>query len=165
MLFELFKAIDGLQEVELGKAAIGTTKRGIGPCYAAKATRSGVRIGDIFDKNYMDSRLRNMADGARKRYGDLLQYDLEEELKQFDRFREDLKPFVCDQLNLIQDSTTLMCEGAQSLALDLGIYLSIDVLMGVAQVANVYLDHGTFPMVTSSNCGIGGIVRFLRFFG
>lgn len=120
VLFELFKAIDGLQEVELGKAAIGTTKRGIGPCYAAKATRSGVRIGDIFDKEYMESRLNNMADGARKRYGDLLSYDIEAELKQFDKYREDLKPFVCDQLNLIQDSATIMCEGAQSLALDLG---------------------------------------------
>ena len=120
VLFELYKALDGLQEIELGGAAIGTTKRGIGPCYAAKAARNGVRIGDVFDKDYMEARLKDLADGARKRYGDLLKYDLEAELKQFDKFREELRPFVCDQLDLITSSGTILCEGAQSLALDLG---------------------------------------------
>ena len=135
-LFELFKAIDGLQEVELGNAAIGTTKRGIGPCYAAKATREGVRIGDIFDKEYMDSRLRNMADGARKRYGNLLKYDLEAEILQFDEYREKLKPFVCDQLSLIQDSGSIMCEGAQSLALDLGEYFAHNLIQQLRHSAD-----------------------------
>ena len=137
MLFELFKAVDGLQEVELGKSAIGTTKRGIGPCYAAKAARSGVRVGDVFDKDYMETRVKRMADDAAKRFGDLLKYDLNAELKQFDKYREELRPYVCDQLDVIQASKNILCEGAQSLALD--------------------IDHGTFPMVTSSNCGIGGI--------
>ena len=49
MLFDLHKEVDGLREAELSGNKIGTTKRGIGPAYASKATRNGVRVGDVRD--------------------------------------------------------------------------------------------------------------------
>lgn len=78
--FDLHAAVDGLEEVELGTLAIGTTRRGIGPSYATKAARSGVRLAEAFDEELFERKLRRLADGYKKRYGDLLKYDVEEEI-------------------------------------------------------------------------------------
>ena len=89
IVFDLHQLVDGLEEVELGKTFIGTTKKGIGPTYSTKATRSGTRFADLYDKNgnyihaNLESKLRRLADGFKKRYGDLLQYDVEAELSKF----------------------------------------------------------------------------------
>jgi len=127
--------------VELGKGAVGTTKKGIGPCYQNKAARSGLRIGEIFDKEHMDNKLRTMARSYKKRYGDLLQYDVEAEIKRYDDFRPRLAQYVVDQVPLIEGAekagTPMLVEGANALMLD--------------------IDWGTYPMVTSSNTGIGGV--------
>lgn len=56
----------------------------IGPSYSTKAARSGVRICEVFDKEHFDSRLRELARGYKKRYGDILKYDVEEEISRFD---------------------------------------------------------------------------------
>ncbi|KAI6952764.1 Adenylosuccinate, partial [Hortaea werneckii] len=77
---------------------------GIAPTYSTKATRSGVRVADIFNKQYFDEKVRHLADGFKKRYGDLLSYDVEDELKRFDDYRERLKPFVVDQVPLIESA-------------------------------------------------------------
>ncbi|KAF2153332.1 Adenylosuccinate synthetase [Myriangium duriaei CBS 260.36] len=141
VLFELHQLVDGLEEVELGDAKVGTTKKGIGPCYQNKHGRSGVRIGEIFDKEGMDSRLRTMAQSYKKRYGDLLQYDVEAEIKRFDEWRPKLAEYVVDQVPLIAGAEAsgqeMLVEGANALMLD--------------------IDWGTYPMVTSSNTGIGGV--------
>lgn len=106
VVFNLHLLIDGLQEGELTQAveqeisggdgefdvnkkstggAIGTTKKGIGPAYSAKHARSGVRIHQIFNKVELDKRLRVLANGARKRYGDAIaSYDVDEEIARFD---------------------------------------------------------------------------------
>lgn len=89
VVFDLHQLVDGLQEVELGTASIGTTNKGIGPTYSTKATRSGVRITDLFDKdqrfrlNVLEEKLGRLAHDFQRRYGDLLKYDIEEELSKF----------------------------------------------------------------------------------
>ncbi len=83
VVFDLHQLVDGLREVELGAANIGTTKKGIGPTYSTKAARSGVRIADIFDEEAFEKQLRALAEGYRKRFGDLLKYDVEDELRRF----------------------------------------------------------------------------------
>lgn len=78
--FDLHAAVDGLEEVELGALATGTTERGIGPSYSTKAARSGVRLAEAFDEELFERKLRRLADGYKKRYGDLLKYDVEDEI-------------------------------------------------------------------------------------
>ncbi|TKA77215.1 Adenylosuccinate synthetase [Friedmanniomyces simplex] len=143
---DLHTKVDGLEEVELGKGNIGTTGKGIGPTYSTKATRSGIHVADIFNKKLFDTRLLNMASGFKKRYGDLLQYDAEEEIARFDEYRERLKPFVVDQVPLIESAVKgnvrMLVEGANALMLD--------------------IDNGTYPYVTSSNTGLGGVFTGLH---
>ena len=83
VVLDLHQLVDGLEEAELGKDSIGTTKKGIGPCYGTKALRSGIRVGDVFDEMLFESKLRNLAKGFQKRYGELLKYDIEEEINRF----------------------------------------------------------------------------------
>ncbi|KUJ22178.1 Adenylosuccinate synthetase [Mollisia scopiformis] len=140
IVFDLHQLVDGLEEVELGTKNIGTTRKGIGPTYSTKASRSGIRICEIFNKTLFDVRLRELARGYKQRYGDLLEYDVEKEISQFDQFRAKLAPFVVDQVPLMQSAqesdAPILIEGANALMLD--------------------IDYGTYPYVTSSNTGIGG---------
>ncbi|CZT21730.1 probable Adenylosuccinate synthetase [Ramularia collo-cygni] len=143
---DLHTRVDGLEEVELGKANIGTTGKGIGPTYSTKATRTGIRMADIFNKEIFDAKLRHLEDGFRKRYGDLLRYDADEEISRFDGYREQLKPYVVDQVPLVASAVRggvkILIEGSQALMLD--------------------LDNGTYPFVTSSNTGAGGVFTGLH---
>ncbi|CAG8973891.1 hypothetical protein HYALB_00003669 [Hymenoscyphus albidus] len=133
--------VDGLEEVELGGNSIGTTKRGIGPTYSTKAARSGIRVGDIFHKELFDRKIREIARAYKLRYGDLLDYDVEKEIAKFDKYRTELAPHVVDAVPLIASAeaseSRLLVEGANALMLD--------------------LDFGSYPYVTSSNTGLGGI--------
>ncbi|KAK3717738.1 Adenylosuccinate synthase [Vermiconidia calcicola] len=143
---DLHTKVDGLEEVELGKANIGTTKKGIGPTYSCKATRSGIHVSEVFNKELFDTKLRQLAQSYKKRYGELLQYDPEEEITAFNTFRERLKPFVVDQVPLIESvvkgKVRILVEGSQALMLD--------------------IDAGTYPYVTSSNTGLGGVMTGLH---
>lgn len=124
VVFDLHQLVDGLEEQELGKGAVGTTKKGIGPGYSTKAARSGVRISEIFGKETLDRKLRTLAAGYQKRYGSLLKaqdYDVEREIARFDDYREKLRPFVIDAIPLISSlppNTNLLVEGANALMLD-----------------------------------------------
>ena len=85
IVLDLHTLVDGLEEQELGGKSIGTTKRGIGPSYSTKATRSGVRIGDVFDKERFDGKIRELSRGFKLRFGTLLDaYDPEAEIAKFD---------------------------------------------------------------------------------
>ena len=143
VVFDLHQLVDGLEEQELGKGAVGTTKKGIGPSYSTKSARSGVRISEIFDKETLDNKLRTLAHSFQKRYGALLQgYNVEEEILRMDKYRSDLQEFVIDAIPLIESAqssndTKILVEGANALMLD--------------------VDYGTYPYVTSSNTGIGGV--------
>ncbi len=139
--FDLHAAVDGLEEVELADRKLGTTGRGIGPAYSTKAARSGVRIHEIFDEEVLERKLRLLADGFKKRFGNLLKYDVEEEVRRFRTYRKELAPYVVDAVQFMssaqQAGSTILVEGANALMLD--------------------LDWGSYPYVTSSNTGLGGI--------
>ena len=141
VVFDLHQRIDGLEEAALGKAKVGTTGKGIGPCYSTKMARICIRICEMAQDNIkLDQRLRALATGLMARYSDLLQYDVEEEIKRCDQFREQLKPMVVDAVTLVgkaqQDRERILIEGANALMLD--------------------IDYGTYPYVTSSSTGLGG---------
>jgi len=141
VVLDLHQLVDGLEEVELGSKNIGTTRKGIGPTYSTKTARSGIRISDVFDKEAFDNKVRHLAAGFQKRYGELLKYDPEEEISRYDGYRTQLANFVCDVVPLINDAQSqnvpMLIEGANALLLD--------------------IDYGTYPFVTSSNTGLGGV--------
>ncbi|KAM0435142.1 hypothetical protein ACHAPT_003232 [Fusarium lateritium] len=143
--FDLHAAVDGLEEVELGERKVGTTGKGIGPSYSTKAARSGVRLAEVFDEELFESKLRRLAAGYAKRYGDLLKYDVEEEIARFKEYRPKLAKHAVDAVAFMQSAqesnTKILIEGANALMLD--------------------LDWGTFPYVTSSSTCLGGCIAGL----
>jgi adenylosuccinate synthase len=130
--------LDHVQEARLGKGKIGTTGRGIGPCYADKAARQGVRIQDIIDP--VDFRERVMTTMEAKAEVMAKAYDqdvsqLKEECERYIEAAESLRPYIDDTSlliwNALRQNKSVLLEGAQGTLLD--------------------LDHGTYPYVTSSN--------------
>jgi adenylosuccinate synthase len=83
LVFDLHQLVDGLEEVELGAKNIGTTRKGIGPTYSTKASRSGIRVYELFNWPGFEKKLRLLAHGYKRRFGDLLVYDVEEELAKY----------------------------------------------------------------------------------
>ncbi|KAL2024643.1 hypothetical protein VTK56DRAFT_6844 [Thermocarpiscus australiensis] len=142
---ELHARVDGLEEKELGNNKIGTTGRGIGPSYSNKAARNGIRIHEIFDQERFEAKLRKLAAGYKKRFGDLLEYDVEEEIARFREYREKLPEFVIDAVSFMR--------GAQANGLD--------ILVEGANALMLDIDYGTYPFVTSSNTGLGGVITGL----
>ncbi|KAH0522344.1 hypothetical protein TsFJ059_006205 [Trichoderma semiorbis] len=142
---DLHVAVDGLEEIELGDRKVGTTGRGIGPAYSTKAARSGIRLAEVFNEELFESKLRRLASGYQKRYGDLLKYDVEEEINRFKTYRPKLRKYTVDAIAFMKEAqeknTKILCEGANALMLD--------------------LDWGSYPYVTSSSTGIGGMVTGL----
>ncbi|KAJ6111071.1 hypothetical protein N7486_003306 [Penicillium sp. IBT 16267x] len=141
--FDLHSVVDGLEEKGLGGRKVGTTGKGIGPCYSDKAARRGVRVGEILDEATFERKLRTLDTSYRARFGELA-YDVEEEIARFKEYRTKLAPYIVDQLEFLQEhknSPNTLVEGANALMLD--------------------LDHGTYPFVTSSSTGLGGAVQAL----
>lgn len=83
LVFDLHQLVDGLEEIELGAQNIGTTRKGIGPTYSTKAARSGIRVYELFNWPEFDKRFRALALGYKKRFGDLLDYDVDKELERY----------------------------------------------------------------------------------
>ena len=137
-------ALDRAREGAAGDAKIGTTGRGIGPAYESKASRFGIRIGDLLDEKRLRERLAIAC--AEKNpilssvYGAPV-FELEDLIEQHLRFGEILRERITDTTVLINEAIregrTVMFEGAQGTLLD--------------------IDHGTYPFVTSSSCVVGGI--------
>ncbi|KAL2213922.1 adenylosuccinate synthetase [Sarocladium strictum] len=142
VLLDIHIAVDGLEEKELGKEAIGTTKRGIGPCYQTSRARTGVKMTDIFYPELFEKKLRRLADGYKKRYGDLFEYDIKAELAAFEEYRETMKKYVIDGVAFMQSAQQgdkhIVIEGANALMLD--------------------IDYGSYPFVTSSTTSLAGII-------
>lgn len=137
------QTIDKTTERFLGKRAIGTTGRGIGPCYADKVNRIGIRVQDIFD----ESILRQKVEGTLRAKNEMLvkvynrpAFDVDEIVNYFLQYRDRLAPMVCDTSLLLNK------------ALDEGK----SVLMEGGQATMLDVDHGTYPFVTSSNPSAGG---------
>jgi len=140
LLFELHKEVDGLREAELSGDKIGTTKRGIGPAYASKATRNGIRVGDIKNMDTFAEKLKTLAADAGKRF-EGFEYDVDAEIQRYGKIRERILPFIADTVEIVNqahaDKKKILVEGANATMLD--------------------LDFGTYPFVTSSNPSLGGV--------
>lgn len=144
LVFDFHQAMDGLQEAEKGKSSIGTTKKGIGPCYASKANRTGVRVGDLVgDYEYFANRLRQLFASCLKRFPQLAEMcDIDKEVERYRGLADRLRPMVCDTVLAVHD---LVQEGG-------GL-----VIVEGANAAMLDIDFGTYPYVTSSNCTVGAV--------
>ena len=82
-------------------------------------------MADIFDQKLFEAKTRRLASGFKKRYGDLLEYDVEAEIKSFRDYRERLQPYVIDQIPLLQSAkeqkANILIEGANAIMLDIGM--------------------------------------------
>ncbi|KAJ3511594.1 hypothetical protein NLJ89_g4004 [Agrocybe chaxingu] len=140
LVFDFHQIVDGLKEVELGGSSIGTTKKGIGPAYSGKASRSGLRVHHLFDHETFAQKFRKIVEGRFKRYG-YFEYDTEGEIIRYKELAERLRPYVIDSVAYIHQAISsgkkVLVEGANALMLD--------------------LDFGTYPYVTSSSTAIGGV--------
>lgn len=140
LVFDFHQVVDGLKEVELGGSSIGTTKKGIGPTYSSKASRSGLRVHHLFHPEDFAEKFQTIVSNRMKRYGHF-DYDVQAELEKYKVYAEKLKPFVVDAVDFIHTAISsqkrILVEGANALMLD--------------------LDFGTYPFVTSSNTSIGGV--------
>ena len=131
-------AIDQASERRLGKLQIGTTRRGIGPAYADKASRIGIRVQDVLDPKILRQKIEVALAEKNvwlERVYEVAPFDLEEIWSQYAGYAERLAPYVGDVSLLVdqalRDGKRVLFEGAQATLLD--------------------LDHGTYPFVTSSN--------------
>jgi adenylosuccinate synthase len=131
-------AIDQASERRLGKLQIGTTRRGIGPCYADKASRIGIRVQDILDPKILRQKIEVALAEKNvwlERVYEVEGFDLDEVATRYESYAQRLRPIVGDASLLVhealKDGKDVLFEGAQATLLD--------------------LDHGTYPFVTSSN--------------
>src|SRR5579863_6262831 len=136
--------LDRVTERYLGKNSLGTTKRGIGPAYADKAARVGLRVQDILDakifRQKLDVVLKEKNAVLAKVYNRLPLSSKDIAERYLDEFAPRLAPMVGDTVGIVHDALgagrNILLEGAQATFLD--------------------LDHGTYPFVTSSNPVAGG---------
>merc|ERR1719510_1703312 len=96
ILFDSHQIIDGILEAEQGSNSIGTTKRGIGPCYSAKAIRNGLRFGDLLHFEEFERRLRELIAWSQKRFGDPRDKDTPQQIQLRKALREYNSAFAFD---------------------------------------------------------------------
>jgi adenylosuccinate synthase len=137
------RTMDKVTERFLGKRQIGTTGRGIGPTYADKINRVGIRIQDLFDENI----LRQKVEGALHQKNHLLVKIYNRRAITVDEIVEDLLGYVERLRPMVADTSLVL-----SRALDAGK----TVLFEAGQATMLDVDHGTYPFVTSSNATSGG---------
>ena len=137
VLMPYHKVLDELQEEDLGENKLGTTKNGIGPCYMDKASRLGIRICDLMDKDEFARKLKFNVELKNKLLKKLYNHEgfnYDELLKEYLEYADRLRPYVADTAQILNDAVknqkNILFEGAQATMLD--------------------LDHGTYPFVTSS---------------
>jgi len=135
--------IDEEDEKLRGNDKIGTTKNGIGPCYADKINRVGIRIGDLMDRDVFYQKLKTNLELKNRLFATYYNcegFDFEEIFTKYTALAERIRPYVKDTEysanQYIKEGKKVLFEGAQATMLD--------------------LDHGTYPFVTSSNPTAGG---------
>ena len=143
LLLPIHVAIDKASERKRGANAIGTTGRGIGPCYEDKVARRGLRVGDLYDMNVFKEKLKTLLDYRNfclKNYFDAEEVSYESILEGVEKIRDRLLAMVADISAILADARAqgkkILFEGAQGTFLD--------------------IDYGTYPYVTSSNTVAGG---------
>ncbi|MCP3918240.1 MAG: adenylosuccinate synthase [bacterium] len=150
VIFEHHRRIDQLSERWRGDGRIGTTGRGIGPCYADKAARAGLRVTDLLDADVLRRRLTAILaekNALIERVHGESPVDLDEQLASYASAGDRLRPFVGDTgaevRRAYRAGKRVLFEGAQGVMLD--------------------IDAGTYPYVTSSNTGVAGVAAGASF--
>jgi adenylosuccinate synthase len=137
------RTLDKVSERFLGKSKIGTTGRGIGPAYADKINRMGIRVQDLFDKSILEQKIEASLYNKNQvllKVFNRKEITVKEVLDEYLGYAQILQPFVTDTVllldNALKDNKNVLLEGSQGTLLD--------------------VDHGTYPFVTSSNPTAGG---------
>src|SRR5689334_10979305 len=144
VLFPAHRMMEKMSEARPGRISIGTTSRGIGPCYEDKTGRRGIRVADLLNTDFFRAQYDSVMDEkiAIAKTFDICDHslDLRAIRDEYERFADRIRPMVCDTAvllnNAIRDGRTVLFEGAQGTMLD--------------------VDHGTYPFVTSSSASAGG---------
>ena len=144
VLFPAHRLMEKMSEGRPGRISIGTTSRGIGPCYEDKTGRRGIRVADLLHTEFFraqyDSVMEEKITIARALGIYTEELDLRQIRDEYEIFAERIRPMVCDTAALLNTAIaggkTVMFEGAQGTMLD--------------------IDHGTYPFVTSSSASAGG---------
>ena len=136
------KLLDELIEESLGENKIGTTKKGIGPCYADKIQRKGIRIHDLLDETNFEIKVRKNVEDVNLTLTKIYDHSplvADDIIDEFSNYKEIVTDHIADTslliANAIKNKKTILFEGAQGTLLD--------------------IDHGTYPFVTSSNTSSG----------
>lgn len=141
LVFGYHKLIDGIQEDLKKDKKVGTTKRGIGPCYTDKIRRNGIRVCDLSNFTTFEEKYKDNLKMFKEMYGNF-KYDGEGELLKIKEMAQTIRPMIIDSSNYLNQAIKagkkILIEGANGALLD--------------------IDHGTYPYVTSSNATIGGVI-------
>lgn len=137
------KLLDGLRETN-GRVKIGTTGKGIGPAYEDKVSRRGLKLKDLLDKDILTQKLRDNLQEKEALFKHLYEAEyptIEEEVEHLFKLGKNVAPYLTDTFSFIdhalQSNKKILYEGAQGVLLD--------------------IDYGSYPYVTSSSTGAGGI--------
>src|SRR5579864_6686920 len=143
VIFPFHRIVEKMSEGREDRVPIGTTSRGIGPCYEDKTGRRGIRIADLYDRDSFCAMYLSLAEDKQllaQTFNIQETIDYEQIRDQYLKFAERLRPMVCDTAQLLHDAIAagkrVLFEGAQGSMLD--------------------VDHGTYPFVTSSSATAGG---------
>src|SRR3569623_695267 len=143
VLLPTHRLVEKISEAVPGRTPIGTTLKGIGPCYEDKIGRRGIRMGDLLDREYFSEYVRSLIADHQTRARAFGIEDTVNTGEIVDRYAEAadrMRPMICDTAALLAEAMrngrNLLFEGAQGTMLD--------------------IDHGTYPFVTSSSSSAGG---------
>jgi adenylosuccinate synthase len=143
VIFPFHRIVEKMSEGRQDRVPIGTTSRGIGPCYEDKTGRRGVRIADLYERESFCAMYASLAEDKQllaQTFNIQETIDYEKIRDQYLQFADRIRPMVCDTAQLIHDAMEagkrVLFEGAQGSMLD--------------------VDHGTYPFVTSSSATAGG---------
>jgi adenylosuccinate synthase len=142
VIFPFHRTLEKISEARANRIPIGTTSRGIGPCYEDKIARRGIRIADLVDQDFADLYCALAEDKQLIAHAFQLteRVDFQEILDRYRDFAEQIRPLACDTAHLlnsmIREGKSILFEGAQGTMLD--------------------IDFGTYPFVTSSSAAAGG---------
>ena len=143
VIFPFHRLVEKVSEDRPDRIAIGTTSRGIGPCYEDKIARRGIRVADLLNTEIFDTLYSLLSEDKQtlaRAFGITGEINYDEILGEYKRMAEKIRPMVCDTARLLNDAIRggkrVLFEGAQGTMLD--------------------IDHGTYPFVTSSSAAAGG---------
>jgi adenylosuccinate synthase len=143
VLLPAHRMMEKMSEARPGRVSIGTTSRGIGPCYEDKTARRGIRIADLLDRAAFRAQFDALMEekiAIAKALDIYEEADLARVRQEYEAFADRIRPMVCDTAVLLNraigEGKSVLFEGAQGTMLD--------------------IDHGTYPFVTSSSASAGG---------